>query len=67
VDAALDRFRLRVLADRGLRERLLAEEDPARFAVRVVALAAIEGIDVDLDVVRDEVEAARMRWLHRWI
>lgn len=64
---AVDRFRLRVLDDPALRAQLLAEEDRTRFAVRVVALAHIEGIDVDLDDVLTGLDDARHRWLARWI
>lgn len=67
VDAALDRFRLRVLADPALRADLLAERHPTRFAVRVVARAHLEGIDVDVDTVLAELDAARDRWLARWV
>ncbi len=67
MDAALDRFRLRAIADPRLRSQLLAETDPVRFAVRVVVLAHLEGIDVDVDVVGAELAAARDRWLTRWI
>ncbi|HEX7133727.1 MAG TPA: hypothetical protein VF228_14215 [Iamia sp.] len=67
MDAAFDRFRRRVVADPELRARLLAEDDPQRFAVRVVALAHVEGIDIGLDTVRTEMDAARHRWLARWV
>ncbi|QYG91869.1 hypothetical protein HC251_05060 [Iamia sp. SCSIO 61187] len=63
----LDRFRLRVLGDADLRRRLQEEADPTRFAVRVVALAHVEGYDVDLGTVRAELDDARHRWLARWI
>jgi hypothetical protein len=64
---AVDEFRLRVLDDPDLRAQLLAEEDPRRFAVRVVALAHVAGIDVDLDDVVAGLDDARHRWLARWI
>lgn len=64
---ALDRFRLRVLDDPALRAQLLAEEDPHRLAIRVVALAHVEGIDIALDDVHAGLDAARVRWLGRWI
>lgn len=67
MDAALDRFRLRVLDDPALRARLLAVDDERRFATTVVALAAVEGIDVDLATVQDEMRQARQRWLERWL
>jgi hypothetical protein len=67
VDPALDRFRRCVLADPGLRAALLAEDHPTRFAVRVVALAHVEGFDVDLDEVTAALAAARHRWLARWV
>lgn len=67
VDAALDRFRRRVIADPRLQQELLAEDDPHRFAVRVVALAAVEGIDVDVDVVDPALREARDRRLQRWL
>jgi hypothetical protein len=67
VDAALDRFRLRVLDDPELRAQLLGEDEPRRFAVRVVALAHVEGIDVDVATVLAGLDAARHRWLTRWV
>lgn len=67
VDPALERFRLRALSDRALRERLLAEPDPRRFAVLVVSLAAVEGIDIAVDSVTAELSASHERWLTRWI
>lgn len=67
VDPALDRFRRHVLADPALRADLLAEEHPTRFAVRVVARAHLAGIDVDVATVLAELEAARSRWLGRWV
>lgn len=67
MDAALDAFRLRVLADPALLAPLLAEPEPRRFAVRVVTLAHAEGIDVDLDAVLAGIEDARLRWLARWV
>lgn len=67
MDPALDRFRRLVLADPALRADLLAEEHPTRFAVRVVARAHAEGIDVDLDEVIIALAEARHRWLTRWI
>lgn len=67
VDPALDRFRLQVLADPDLRARLLAESDPRGFAIRVVALAHLDGIDVDFATVDRELAAARHRWFARWV
>lgn len=67
MDPALDRFRRLVLADPALQADLLAEEDPTRFAVRVVARAHVEGIDIDLATVLAELDAARLRWLGAWV
>lgn len=67
MDPALDRFRLLVLDDAALRRTLLAEADPLRFAVQVVAHAHAAGIDVALDSVTAELDAARHRWLARWV
>lgn len=67
MDPALDRFRLRVLADPALRDALLAEPDPTRFAVRVVALAHGEGLDVAYDAVVDALAEARTRAAARWV
>jgi hypothetical protein len=67
VDPALDRFRRLVIADPALRDALLAEPEPTRFAVRVVALAHVEGIDIGLDEVETALVTARERWLARWV
>lgn len=67
MDPALDRFRLRVLDDPALGDALRAEGDLGRFAVRVVALAHVEGIEVDLATVTAELDAARARWRARWV
>ncbi len=67
VDAALDRFRQRALVDPTLRARLRAEDDPDRFAVLVVALAYLEGIDLTIEAVTDALTAARRRWSDQWV
>lgn len=67
MDPALDRFRRLVLDDPALAADLLAEAHPTRFAVRVVARAHLVGIDVDVATVRAEIDAARLRWLARWV
>lgn len=67
MDAALARFRSRVLDDPVLREQLLAERDPHRFAELVAALARAEGIEVGADTVTAEHVAARRRWHTQWV
>ena len=62
-----EQLRRVVLADPAIQASLLAERERPAFVDALVTLAREQGLSVTAATVEDELNAARRRWLERWI
>ena len=64
---SLARFRVLVLQNRALQERLREIEDREEFIAQVVTLGQAQGYEFSAQDVTEGLRAGQRAWLERWI
>jgi hypothetical protein len=64
---SLEQFRLLVLEDATLQQRLRETPDRETFILLMIESGAERGFDFTAEEVREALDAGRRAWLERWV